>query len=90
MLLTLQRLLATLKPGGVGLFQIPCAFADYEFDLAAYLDEIDTRDSMEMHALPQHVVFDEIQRSGCRLVESVEDGRIVPLARSFTFLVQRP
>lgn len=89
MLMLVERLLGCIRPGGIGLLQIPCATSEYEFDLSAYLDGLDTRKQMEMHALPHYAVLDAIEGGGCQLVEAVDDGRYVPCAKSFSFLVQR-
>jgi SAM-dependent methyltransferase len=85
----LTRLVDSLRPGGVGLVQVPCALATYEFDLAGYLDQMSSRSEMEMHALPQYVVRDVLEAAGCRLVACLDDGRIVPHARSMMFLFQK-
>lgn len=69
----LETILAKLKPGGVGIFQIPTYRKGYRFDLGEYLHHPGLP-HMEMHVLPQPVVFEVIGRSGCRVIEVREDS----------------
>ncbi len=86
----LQTLLDRLRPGGLAYFQIPCFLFDYEFRLDEYLSIPASGRSMEMHALPQRLVFDIIAASSCRLVEMTMDGWIGAIGLSYTFLVAKP
>ena len=86
----LNMLLSRLRPGGVGLFQIPWFLFNYEFKLQEYLDSIDARKSMEMHALPQRAVFRAIADHSCRLIDVTLDGLIGADGFSYTYLVEKP
>lgn len=90
MLMLLTNLLSRLRPGGVGYFQLPCLLFGYEFKLSNYLDLIADGGSMEMHALPQAIVLEAINESGCRLVDFTPDALIGGIGLSYTFLVAKP
>lgn len=78
----LDALFARLKPGGYVLFQVPTYRAGYRFALSEYLDHAAL--GMEMHVLPQQVVFRLFQRHGITPIEVQEDG----LTGSEAFLSQ--
>ncbi len=69
----LTRMLAKLRSGGVGFFQLPTYNADYSFSAETYLARPENND-IEMHFLPQRILLDLVRRSGCRLLEIREDG----------------
>lgn len=78
----LDSLFAKLKPGGYVLFQVPTYRAGYRFALNEYLDHASP--GMEMHALPQQVIFQLFQKHGMTPIEIQEDG----LTGSEAFLSQ--
>jgi 2-polyprenyl-3-methyl-5-hydroxy-6-metoxy-1,4-benzoquinol methylase len=67
----LRSVLDRLSPGGFCLFQLPTYCDGYRFVLADYLAE--PRGGMEMHVLPQPVVFAILREAGIDLIEAVED-----------------
>ena len=71
--------LACLKPGGVGVFQLLTWRRGYKFVCDDYLAIEPEGSVIEMHALPQQVVYDAIDAHGCRLLEVRE---MVPHLRS--------
>jgi 2-polyprenyl-3-methyl-5-hydroxy-6-metoxy-1,4-benzoquinol methylase len=91
MLRILHNLLKSLKPGGVAFLQIPTYSSRYEFRSSSYLQRPEDSHGMEMHILPQRVVFEEFSRAGVDLLEVIEDTKVgegAPLL-SNTFVVQR-
>ncbi len=87
----IEGMIRALNPGGVAFFQVPTYRIGYRFDLAEYLAGEGTSQTMEMHVLPQEVVFEIAHREGARVVEVIEDG--YTLFRdgelSSTFLIQK-
>lgn len=86
----LAHLLRILKPGGVAYFQVPTYRAGYAFSSRDYLALADAQD-MEMHVLPQPLVFAIVAGEGCRVLEVLEDHwtGCLPGDRSNTFLVRK-
>ena len=80
--------LRRVRPGGYALFQIPALIFDYSFSVERYLAG-GWRDSMEMHALPQRVVFAELADAGFRLLEIVPDPFIGPAGISYVYLAEK-
>jgi len=68
----LQRLIRALKPGGVGIIQLPTYRLGYSFNLHEYLRSRQSTD-MEMHCFPQPALFSLLAKEGARLVELRED-----------------
>ena len=60
--------LTSLVRGGVAMFQLPTWLAGYRFTVAGYLAAQEPP-VMEMHALPQPVVFATIAAAGCDVLE---------------------
>lgn len=86
----LRTALGTLVPGGIAYFQLPTHAPDYRFDAAEYLARAPGDHGMEMHALPQHTLFDLLGDAGFRLLEVVEDDLVGNrLWRSNTVLARR-
>jgi SAM-dependent methyltransferase len=86
--LLLERMLRKLRPGGTAYFQVPTFIADYRFVVGEYLGQPNPTGQIEMHALPQRVLFDIIERCGCRLLDIREDdeaGR-EPIVSNTVFL----
>jgi SAM-dependent methyltransferase len=82
--------LSALRPGGIAIFQLPIYAEGYTFDLDAWLASPPAMD-MEMHCLPQSLVFRLIAQAGCiplevREDDSAGDQRYI----SNLFIVQRP
>jgi len=65
--------LQALRPGGIGLFQLPTYQVGYSFVLKEYLRKPSSSD-MEMHALPQEIVLRTIRDADCELIEVREDN----------------
>lgn len=88
--LLLERMLRKLRPGGAAYFQVPTAILDYRFVVGEYLGQPNPTGRMEMHALPQRVLFDIIERSGCRLLEIREDDEVgrEPIVSNTVFLTK--
>lgn len=86
----LHDLLTLLRPGGVAYFQVPTYRIGYRFAIDEYLAHRNETD-MEMHCLPQAVLFDLLHSHGCRLVDLREDDSIGGPERSIsnTLLVQK-
>lgn len=86
----LGAMLASLRPGGVGYFQVPTHRVGYHFRIDEYLARSNETE-MEMHCLPQHALFELLTVHGCRLMEIREDDAAGPAHRciSNTLLVQK-
>jgi hypothetical protein len=86
--MVLRRALSMLAPGGVAIFQLPTHALGYRFDLAAYL-AAPVSDAIEVHCLPQSVVFRLAAEAGCVPLEVREDTAMGPpshwLSNSFVF-----
>jgi len=81
-----RALLRTLKPGGFAVIQIPTYIAPV-FKIEDYLAQ--EPGEMEMHALPQSVIYRIIDEEGCRLVEVREDESIGPEGVSQNFTIMK-
>ena len=84
----LERLLSSLTRKGVAYFQVPCSLIGYKFSLAEYLAATPS-DAMEMHAIPQSAVFGIAERTNCRVLEVMPDGKASHIGTSFSFLLQK-
>jgi SAM-dependent methyltransferase len=71
--LLLKTLLNKLQPGGIAYFQVPTYRPNYRFQVDEYLSGVSPASGMEMHLLPQYILFDVLQQSGCKLLECWED-----------------
>ena len=85
----LRRMFALLAPGGVAVFQLPTERLGYRFDPAEYLRAPDAPETMEIHVLPQSVVFALAAGGGCVPLAVREDGLVWPpticLSNRFVF-----
>ena len=92
MTMILRRMFAMLAPGGVAIFQIPTERVGYSFDPASYLAGPEGAEVMEIHALPQAVVFALAAQAGCIPLEVREDGLVWPptLCLSNRFVIAKP
>lgn len=70
--LILTQMFKQLTPGGLAIFQVPTYAPGYSFDLAHYLSG-SKRGAIEVHCLPQSVVFELAHAAGCVPVEIRED-----------------
>jgi 2-polyprenyl-3-methyl-5-hydroxy-6-metoxy-1,4-benzoquinol methylase len=85
----LRAVLGLLNPGGVAIFQVVTAAQDYAYSVAADLNGAKGR--MEMHVLPQPVVFALLAEAGLHPLEVQEDfaaGRDTPY-RSHLFVARK-
>ena len=90
--LIVGEFLRALKPGGVAFFQVPTYRAGYRFSLEAYLrNEAARHEMMEMHVLPQRVIFDVARQEGGQVLEVIEDGMTGMRSKevSNTFLIRK-
>jgi SAM-dependent methyltransferase len=68
----LRRMFSMLAPGGVAIFQVPTYSPGYRFNAEVYLAE-PRQKNIEMHCLPQPVVFKLAAQAGCIPLEVRED-----------------
>ena len=86
----LDTLLPKLNPNGVAYFQVPTYRFDYNFDATEYLASATVRGQMEMHVLPQPVLFSLFAKHDCRVLEVREDAWTgSPKVISNSFLIQK-
>jgi len=71
----LRRMFAMLAPGGIAVFQVPTYVPGYRFDVAQYL-AAPKQGTIEVHCLPQPVVFRLAAEAGCRSLEVREDSAV--------------
>jgi len=78
--LIISELIKTLNSGGVAFFQVPTYKIDYNFSLDEYLKNVtpEKKDSvehkMEIHVLPQKIIFEKIKQQGGKLIEVLENN----------------
>lgn len=72
----LEVVLNKLNPGGIAYFQIPTYLRDYQFLASAYLDSVAPVGDVEVHCVPQPVLFEIIERTGCQVLEIREDAAL--------------
>lgn len=84
----LQKMLNSLKIGGVALFQVPTYREAYEFKAEAYING-SQHDKMEMHILPQKKIFEIVHASGCIPMEVYQDWLSGQDDFSCTFVVKK-
>jgi SAM-dependent methyltransferase len=92
----LERLFAKLNPGGYCLFQMPTYVDNYRFSVKEYLASRRAPDprrpdhSMEIHILPQRVIYRLMREADIELIDVVEDGLIGhPSCQSLTFFARK-
>jgi SAM-dependent methyltransferase len=71
----LRRVFERLNPNGVAYFQLPTYAEGYEFDIEEYFAQLGTPE-MEMHFVPQHIVFRLAAARGMLPLEVSPDGMI--------------
>ena len=69
----LRRCLSLLAPGGVAAFQVPTYALGYRFNTAEYLKGLNAAGGIEMHVLPQPVIFRIARECGCEALEVWQD-----------------
>lgn len=87
--LLLRRLIACLRSGGIGYFQVPRALFDYAYAPAEHIARMDASAGMEMHAMPQAALFRLIADGGCDLIECLPDGKTGGCGLSMTYLIRK-
>ncbi len=87
----LRRAFAVLAPRGIAMFQVPTHALGYQFATKAYLAEPTDMGTIEVHCLPQSVVFLLAQEAGCIPLEVREDDAMGPPSAwlSNTFIFQK-
>src|SRR5262249_32394733 len=70
----LGPILKKLRPGGLGYLQIPTYMKDAVFNADRYLETASIDGQMEMHALPQAIVWRLAAESDCQLLDVREDN----------------
>jgi 2-polyprenyl-3-methyl-5-hydroxy-6-metoxy-1,4-benzoquinol methylase len=71
---TLKTILSKLRPGGVAYFQVPTYKKNYCFRIDEYITKASKICGMEMHLIPQHLLFELLNQANCRLLECREDS----------------
>jgi hypothetical protein len=79
-----------LSPGGYAYFQVPCYLYDYKFKTSDYLAGAGKLDVMEIHAIPQRIVFELLHAAGLIPIEVVLNPRIGPIGYSYSFFARKP
>jgi len=70
----LKLILRKLRVGGIAYFQLPTFMKNYYFQVDEYIRKANGGPShMEMHCIPQKLVFDIVRDAGCELLEIRED-----------------
>jgi SAM-dependent methyltransferase len=69
----LRRAFSLLSHGGVAVFQVPTYAIGYKFLIADYLRAMNRSEGIEMHILPQNVIFQIAKENNCFPLEVVED-----------------
>jgi len=69
----IRNALRALNPNGIAIFQVPTYRLNYRFSISEWLATEHVLD-MQMHCLPQHVVFSIIADENCGVLEVREDG----------------
>jgi ubiquinone/menaquinone biosynthesis C-methylase UbiE len=87
--LILAQMFKQLKPGGLTIFQVPTYAPSYSFDLQDYLSR-SKLGAIEVHCVPQSVVFELAQAAGCVPVEVREDEAMSYPWISNTFVFRKP
>jgi SAM-dependent methyltransferase len=71
----LKMILGKLRAGGIAYFQVPTFLKNYHFKVAEYLGAANRGPShMEMHCIPQKLLFDIVGDAGCEILELREDS----------------
>lgn len=65
--------LTSLKPDGIAIFQVPTYKINYQYSIDKWISSEHELD-MQMHCLPQQVIFSIIAAANCDLIEVREDN----------------
>lgn len=68
----IRNALRALKPNGIAIFQVPTYLIDYSFSINEWLNAEHSLD-MQMHCLPQQVIFSIVAEENCEILEVRED-----------------
>ncbi|GAB4375939.1 MAG: hypothetical protein Kow00121_22280 [Elainellaceae cyanobacterium] len=79
MYLLLDTLCEKINSGGAGVFQIPTYCLNYSFSVSDYIESMEEIDRMEMHVLPQPVVFDILKNHNCHCREVSRDHLVATM-----------
>jgi trans-aconitate methyltransferase len=74
----LARMFSWLAPGGLAIFQVPTWCHGYAFRIAGYLASRPAEPTIEVHCLPQPVIFQLAHQAGCIAVEVRADNAMPP------------
>lgn len=86
----LQLIFYKVRTGGFVYFQVPVAFPDYKFSIAAYLKAIERGEgAMEMHILPQVYLFRLLDEHGFRILDLQRDNWTGPAYHSITVFAEK-
>jgi len=88
----LKRMFSLLAPDGIAMFQVPTYCLGYRFNIAEYLNGGKSDGAIEVHCLPQSVIFGLAQQAGCIPLEIREDDAMGPASHwlSNTFVFRKP
>jgi SAM-dependent methyltransferase len=86
--LILKRMFETLAIGGLAIFQVPTYAPGYSFDLSQYISRA-KHGSIEVHCLPQSVIFQFAQDARCIQIEVREDDAMGHPWVSNTFVFRK-
>jgi 2-polyprenyl-3-methyl-5-hydroxy-6-metoxy-1,4-benzoquinol methylase len=81
--------LHSLNPFGIAIFQVPTFSAGYHFSIKEWLSIKHDITDMQMHCLPQSVIYRLIEEQNCELLEVGEDGSAGSNFISNTFIVRK-
>jgi SAM-dependent methyltransferase len=70
----LDILISKLNKNGIAYFQVPTYSLGYTFNAAEYLSKTRLNGQMEMHVIPQQILFSLFERHACRVLEIREDS----------------
>ncbi len=89
--LIIREFMKALNNGGIAYFQLPTYHLHYGFNLKDYLNRYLPGQGMEMHILPQRLVFEDVINEGGRIIEVTSDDACGQDFEgvSNTFLVQK-
>jgi SAM-dependent methyltransferase len=86
--LLMRQMFKCLLPKGLAIFQVPTYVPGYCFNVARYLLE-PKLETIEMHCLPQQVIFQLAHEARCICLEVREDGAMEFPWLSNTFVFQK-
>lgn len=86
----LRRMFSLLTPGGLAIFQVPTWCSGYGFRIADYLASRPVEPTIEVHCLPQRLIFHLAHQAGCVPVEVRNDYAMAPPAwASYLFVFRK-